>query len=122
MAIKKTQAADEIAATGEAASPSGEADPVCQSGTHPATEKPDVVDAGFCVYIGPSITGVIQTGTIYHGCRADALKSAELAVKRYPLVTDLIVTGDTLAVDRIKVKTPGNLLYVNYHRLASRKK
>ena len=39
-----------------------------------------------------------------------------------PLIAQLVVDGETLPVDRIKVKTPGNLLYVTYHKLAAGKK
>lgn len=124
MATKKTaEAAESAADISESTAPVGEA-PLSAPNTElkaGAAKKSDVDDAGFCVYIGPSITGVIQSGTIYTGSKAQALSDAALAVEKYPLVAELIVTGNTLAVDRIKVKTPGNLLYVNYKKLASRK-
>lgn len=98
-------------------------------------EKPkkqdDVLDAGFidkekvkdpvsfCVYIGPSIRGVIQNGTIVHGSRADVEKSLASGIEKYPLIAKLIVTDLTLAEDRIKVKTAGNMLNVYYKKLAS---
>ena len=31
------------------------------------TKKSDGKAAGFCVYLGPSIRGVIQSGTVYRG-------------------------------------------------------
>lgn len=77
-----------------------------------AEEKP----GGFLVYIGPSILGVIQSGTIFAG---DNNATAEAAVQKFPLVKALLVPGDRLAVDRIKVKTPGNSLYENYRKLAA---
>lgn len=79
--------------------------------------------AGFCVYIGPSIVGLMQNGTVYRGTKPEVLKRNDVAaaVEKRPLVASLIVSGDTLAADRIKVNTPGNLLYVNYRRLASGK-
>lgn len=76
-------------------------------------------EGGFCVYLGPTIVGVIQNGTVIHGSREEALASVSGAIKKYPLIATLIVAGDTLAEDRIKVKTPGNWLYVNYHKLRS---
>lgn len=79
--------------------------------------SPTADAAGFCVYLGPTIMGVIQNGTVYRGNKQDALAEVAAAVKKYPLIASLIVTGDTLAVDRIKVKTPGNLLYVNCRKL-----
>ena len=89
-----------------------------KAGNKPAQQS-QPQEAGFCVYIGPTILGVIQNGTVYRGAKEDALASAASAVRKYPLVASLIVCGDTLAADRIKVNTPGNLLYVNYRRLAS---
>ncbi len=85
----------------------------------PATKKPDAKSAGFCVYIGPSIPGVIQSGHVYGGSRREVLKTIAPIVEKRPLVATLLVDGATLAADRIKVKTPGNLLFVNYKKLAA---
>lgn len=74
---------------------------------------------GFCVYLGPSIQGVIQSGTIFPGMMEAALSAIKPAVERYPLIASLVVTGRTLSEDRIKVNTPGNLLNAYYKRLAS---
>lgn len=88
--------------------------------TAPAPKKkPTPKSAGFSVYIGPTIPGVIQSGHVYGSPRAEALKVIAPIVEKRPLVASLLVDGDTLAADRIKVKTPGNLLFVNYKRLAS---
>ena len=81
--------------------------------------KPAEKSAGFSVYIGPTIPGVIQSGRIFNSSKANALKELASIVEKRPLVASLLVDGKTLAVDRIKVKTPGNLLYVNYQRLAT---
>lgn len=80
-----------------------------------------VSNDGFCVYLGPTITGVIQSGTVYRGEKAKVLTELEAVVKKYPLVKSLVVTDKTLSEDRIKVKTPGNILYVNYKKLMSGK-
>lgn len=77
---------------------------------------------GFCVYLGPNIHGVIQAGTIYSGMKEQAIASLSSAIEKYPLIAALIVPGETLAEDRIKVKTPGNLLHVNYKKLAAGRK
>ena len=76
-------------------------------------EKPT---AGFSVYIGPSLAGVIQTMTIYPVGRDEALKSPELtfAAGKVPGIADLVVDGLTLPRDRIKVKTPGEELHKMY--------
>lgn len=84
-----------------------------------AAKKADASGAGFCVYIGPSIRGVIQSGTVYRGERATVLVELTAAVEQRPLIASLVVDGATLPVDRIKVKTPGNLLFVNYKKLAA---
>lgn len=91
--------------------------------TAPAAEshikKPAEKSAGFCVYIGPTIPGVIQSGHVYSGDRTAVLKEIDHIVEKRPLVAALLVDGLTLAVDRIKVKTPGNLLFVQYKKLAA---
>ncbi|HWP51639.1 MAG TPA: hypothetical protein VN626_08080 [Clostridia bacterium] len=84
--------------------------------------KPAGNTGGFCVYLGPSIRGIIQSGSIFNGTKAQAADSLASAVEKYPLITSLIVTGETLAEDRIKIKTPDNLLYVNYNKLAAGQK
>ena len=82
-------------------------------------KKADASGAGFCVYIGPSIRGMIQSGTVYRGERAAVLTELASAVEQYPLIASLVVDGTTLPADRIKVKTPGNLLFVNYRKLVA---
>lgn len=74
-------------------------------------------EAGWCVYLGPTIIGKIQTGTIYQGSRAEVLDRLAPVISEHPQVASLVVTSDTLPVDRIKVKTPGNLLYENYRKI-----
>ncbi|MCF8017838.1 MAG: hypothetical protein K9L62_00435 [Vallitaleaceae bacterium] len=76
---------------------------------------------GFCVYIGPSIRGVIQSGTIYGGSLEKTKAFLSPAIKKYPLIANLICTEKTFAEDRIKVKNAGNLLNVYYKKLATGK-
>ena len=66
----------------------------------------------FCAYIGPSVRGVIQHGSIFEGNKRDVIKSDAVrsAVERYAEIADLIVSGDMLAEARIKVNAPGSLL------------
>ena len=83
--------------------------------------QPNTVQSdGFCVYLGPTITGVIQSGTIYRGEKEKVLTELKSVVEKYPLVKTLIVTDKTLSEDRIKVKTPGNILYVNYKKMSGK--
>jgi hypothetical protein len=71
------------------------------------------------VYIGPSIKGVIQKGTIYPGSRQEVIAALDRAIQKYPRIRNLIVSGDTLAVDRISVKTPGTRLSTEYKKLVA---
>ena len=115
MSVKKTiteEAAPAPATTVEAQEPKKQKN---------TTRKSDGKAAGFCVYLGPSIRGVIQSGTVYCGGKAAVLKELAPALERHPLIASLVVTSDTLPADRIKVKTAGNLLNVNYKKLASGK-
>lgn len=59
---------------------------------------------------------------ILYGDKQDALAQISAAVEKYPLIATLVIPGDQVSEARIKVKTPGNLLYVNYHKLADRRK
>lgn len=86
-----------------------------------SVKKPVVNPDGFCVYIGPSIRGVIQSGTIYGKSLEETKEFLKNAIEKYPLIGKLISTEKTFAEDRIKVKTTGNLLNVYYVKLASGK-
>ncbi|MDE7053857.1 MAG: hypothetical protein K2O84_03455 [Oscillospiraceae bacterium] len=76
-----------------------------------------VNQSGFYIYIGPNIKGLIQTGSIYRGDRENAYKMAAAAIEKHPKVKTLIVAGDALPEARLKVNTPGNILYANYNEL-----
>lgn len=86
-----------------------------------STEQITAENSGFCVYLGPTITGAIQSGTVYSGTREKVLSELKTVIDKYPLVSSLVVEDKTLSEDRIKVKTPGNILYVNYKKLMSGK-
>lgn len=87
-----------------------------------AEKKPDGCAAGFYCYIGPNLTGLIQSGAIFRGTRTDALNAAADAIKKQPLVKTLIVSGDELADARLKVKRKGNALNANYEKIAASKR
>lgn len=86
----------------------------------PAKQTAAENTSGFYCYIGPNLKKLIQTGTIYRGTREEAFTRAAEAIKAQPLVKTLIVSGDALPSARIKVKTPGNILYANYRKLAGK--
>lgn len=118
MAVKSKAPSAAPAAEVEASTtPQADAKPTAKQDT-----KEKITGAGFCCYIGPTILGVIQSGTIYPGSREAALAAIAPAAEKYPLIASLVVDGKTLSADRIKVKTPGNLLFVNYKKLAAGKK
>lgn len=73
----------------------------------------------YCIYIGPSI-GAIQEGTIYPKTLKETKAFLKADIEKYPLIERLIVTDKTISEDRIKVKTPGNLLYEYYRKLAGK--
>ncbi len=83
----------------------------------PPTQKETADKGGFSVYLGPSIRGVIQSGMVFNGSKDKAIASFAAAVEKHPLIAKLIVPGETLAEDRVKVKTAGNLLNVQYNKL-----
>ena len=76
-------------------------------------------DCGFCVYLGPSIRGYVQNGTIYEGSRETVLQFLATAIERYPRIGKLIVTGDDLPEARKKIKTKGSVLHEEYRRFAA---
>lgn len=73
--------------------------------------------SGFYIYIGPNIKGLIQTGSIFRGNREHAHQMAAAAIEKHPKVKSLIVSGDALPEARLRVKSPGNVLYANYNEL-----
>lgn len=91
-----------------------------QESTRAEREKTSA--AGFYCYIGPNLKHLIQTGTIFRGSRAEALEQAAAAIQANPLVKTMIVSGDALARARVQVRTPGNVLYANYKKLAGKEK
>jgi hypothetical protein len=78
----------------------------------PAEEK-----SGFCVYLGPSIRGHIVSGTVFDTAKTAVLIELSTTIAKFPLVADLIVPGAELPQSRLKIKSPGNLLNANYHKL-----
>lgn len=81
------------------------------------TEAYEPRNVGFCAYIGPTIMGVIQTGTIYTGNLNSAIKQAAAAIEKYPLISKLIIPGDRLAETKAQFAKNGSYLNVIYNRL-----
>lgn len=90
------------------------------SSSKTTSKKQKSAGAGFSCYIGPSIFGVIQQNSIMPGTADEMRACYAQAIERYPLIGKLIVDGEELAEARSKAKTPGNLLYVYYRKLAGK--
>ena len=74
---------------------------------------------GFCVYLGPSIRGVVQQGTIYEGSLEEVKLRLAPAIERYPRIAALISTGDELAENRVRLRNKGNYLYEENRRFVA---
>jgi len=77
-----------------------------------------VQETPICVYLGPSLRGIIQKGQIFSGTKEEVLASLVPAAADYPGIAGLLVTGEELPEARIQVRTAGTLLYTRYHKLA----
>lgn len=85
-------------------------------------EETEVSSDGLCMYIGPSITGVIQRSTIYQGSAAYALENdaaLKLAVSKFELIAELVVDvdGDSLIDGMKEARTKGTDLFKAYKKL-----
>ncbi len=65
----------------------------------------------FCVYIGPSIKGLIQNGAVFRGKKQDAVKLTANVIEQFPTVEKLIVADLDLPTARLKVNQSGTLLH-----------
>jgi len=73
--------------------------------------------AGFVMYLGPTIVGVIQNASVYSGTLQEVTEKLAGVIEKYPRVRALLVSGDTLPEDRVNVQKPGTRLYDHYMRL-----
>lgn len=62
------------------------------------------------VYLGPSIRGVIQSGTIYLGTRQQVKNNLQFALSKYPKIETLIVKDTEITEAKEKIKKGGNAL------------
>ena len=76
-------------------------------------------EASFFMYLGPTIQGVIQNASIFTGTRKEVEKLLAEQIGKYPRIKTLLISGETIAEDRINVIKPGTRLYVEYHRLVN---
>ncbi len=83
-------------------------------------KKPAVKD-GIFIYIGPSIRGVIQQGSIYRGTRDAVLASLAFAIEKHPKIKALIVADADIVSAKQKIKAGGNSLSNAYRELSGTK-
>lgn len=71
------------------------------------------------VYIGPSIRGLIMSGSIFRGTRRKVVSMLSVVLEKYPKVERLLVPSEELAEARKKIKIEGNSLSNAYRTLLS---
>lgn len=85
------------------------------------TAKKSIVKDGVFVYLGPSIRGVIQNGSIYRGTRESVIASLATAIEKHPKIERLIVADSDIATAKQKIAVGGNSLSNAYKVLADAK-
>ena len=70
--------------------------------------KKTAVKDGVFIYLGPSIRGVIQKGSIYRGTRESVLSSLAFAIEKYPKIERLIVADNEIVSAKQKIAVGGN--------------
>lgn len=71
----------------------------------------------YCVYLGPTIRGVVQNGAIFQCSPEEACLQLGTYIERWPRIRNLIIDGEYLSEARIQIKTPGNGLYEQSRKL-----
>lgn len=76
----------------------------------------------FCAYIGPTVRGFVQQGTIFPDSKDKVLDRMVSVCKRYPEFSFFVIQGQDLADARKAIKKPGTLLYAKNSAMLSRMK
>lgn len=80
--------------------------------------RPEGTDpSGFYCYVGPDIRSTLQCNTMFIGTLDEALKKAEKAIKRSPVVRQLIVPGSRLQEARNHIRNDINPEAALYKRI-----
>lgn len=122
MASKKTYLETDAGAETAAGETAAAETPATETDAGTETAAGAAVPAGIWVYIGPSLRGLVATGKLYRGTRAEALEQAAAILARAPEAGRLIVPGKALTQARARARTPGNALYETYQALAKKEK
>ena len=83
--------------------------------------KKTAVKDGVFIYLGPSIRGVIQKGSIYRGTRESVLSSIAFAIEKYPKIERLIIADSEIVSAKKKIAVGGNSLSSAYRELSDTK-
>lgn len=83
--------------------------------TQKREETPD-----FCAYIGPTIRGVVPSGTLFPYTRAELLEKMSGVCADYPELRHLVIEGKRLAQARKEIQRTGTLLHTKYAALLAR--
>lgn len=79
--------------------------------------KNPVNENGIYVYIGPTVRGVLQSGTVYRGKKSDIIgKVAE----KYPQIEKLTVKSSELAEARRKIQNGEGIIALAYKTLSEK--
>ncbi len=81
--------------------------------------KNAVCDSGVFVYIGPTIRGAVQNGSIFRGSEADVKSKVAALVENKEQIGKLIVRDRDLAAAKEKLRKGGNSLSMAYRALLS---
>lgn len=71
------------------------------------------------VYIGPSVQGFVQTGSIYYGTRKEVLEKLKNAIEKYPKIKQLVVLDTDIVSAKEKIKQGNNSLANAYKTLTA---
>lgn len=69
---------------------------------------------GIFVYIGPSVRGLIQNGSIFRGTRDEILQKNSAALEFCPKIERLIVSDSEIMSAKKKIKEGGNSVRIAY--------
>ena len=69
---------------------------------------------GIFVYIGPSVRGIIQNGSIFRGDRSSVLKKNASAIEFCPKIERLIVADAEIMSAKKKLKEGGNSISIAF--------
>lgn len=88
----------------------------------PKTEdrKAAAKTSGVFLYLGPTIRGIIQRGSIYRGTREEVVAKLAPAISKYPEIEKLIFADKEVGAAAMKIKSAGNYLNTLFGSIAAK--